>query len=134
MASKKHFLRTGLIAGAAVLLALIAFGAFYGMRTVRGLIIEDVNLSLLPDGTYSGSYSMARWTYDVTIAVKDGRIVDVAATSGKPGKADDFSIEAAAEVVRAQSPLIDTVSGASLNTKAFAKAVQNALMPAAAAP
>jgi uncharacterized protein with FMN-binding domain len=42
-------------------------------------------------------------------------------------KAEKFNEKVAMEIIKKQSPKIDAVSGATISTKAFAMAVENAL-------
>jgi uncharacterized protein with FMN-binding domain len=114
-----------------VLVALLLIGLFAvtrGMKDIRQLSIEDPDISSLQDGTYEGSYHKTRWNYGVRVTIEDGRIAGIEFTE----KPDDgkFSGEAVDAVLQAQSLQIDTVSGASINTRAFQKAVENALAQA----
>lgn len=108
----------------AVLLAGL-FGATRGLKDIRKLEIGEVDLSSLTDGVYEGSYRKTRWNYNVRLTVHDGRINDVQFIE-KPDDGE-FSDKAAQALLDAQSVAIDTVSGASINTRAFRKAVENAL-------
>jgi uncharacterized protein with FMN-binding domain len=48
-------------------------------------------------------------------------------TNVKMKKAEKFNEKVAMEIIKKQSPKIDAVSGATISTKAFAMAVENAL-------
>ena len=48
-------------------------------------------------------------------------------TNGKTNRAEKFNEKVAMEIIKKQSPKIDAVSGATISTKAFAMAVENAL-------
>lgn len=111
-----------------VLLLLGLFAVTRGMKDIRKLEIHDIDISSLEDGEYEGSYHKTRWNYRVKLTVKDGRIEDVSFIE----KPDDgkFSKNASEEILKAQSVQIDTVSGATINTRAFQKAVENALAQA----
>ena len=123
---------------ALVLLAMLVLVAaplvvmsFYGMREVRALVLRDVDLSQLADGVYVGSCHKGRWTYDVEVTVKDHRLVSIVNTNARMNTAKDWNEKAAHAMLGNQTVRIDVVSGATLNTKAFGKAVERALsMPA----
>lgn len=115
-----------IVVGVIVVLLLIGlFAVTRGMKEIRQLEIGKPDVSSLQDGVYEGSYRKTRWNYEVKVTVKDGRIENIEFAD----KPDDgkFSEEAVDAVLQAQSLDIDTVSGASINTLAFRKAVENAL-------
>lgn len=112
----------------AIIVAPGAFYIFHGMRGIRKLVIKDIDLSKLADGVYTGSYHKTRWIYDVEVTVKKKRIVEVRNTNTvmmKRSPRTDGKV--ASEIVKAQSPRIDVVSGCTINTRALGKAVENAL-------
>ncbi len=111
----------------AVFAGIIVLFMFYGMGQIRKLIVRDVDLSKIADGAYEGQYHKGRWTYDVQVTVKDHRIVNVRNTNKMMEIAKEENAKAAEEIVKKQSPAIDVVSGATINTRAFQKAVENAL-------
>ena len=112
----------------AVLVVIVLLGLFAvtrGMKEIKNLRIENPDVSQIQDGVYEGSYKKTRWNYGVKVTVKGGRIADVEVTH-KPDDGD-FTSKAAEKIVEAQTVQIDTVSGASINTRAFQKAVETAL-------
>ncbi len=114
-----------------VLVVLVGGGLFAvtrGMKEIKNLSIGDPDVSRIQDGVYEGSFKKTRWNYGVKVTVKSGRIADVEVTQ-KPDDGD-FTAKAAQKIVEAQTVGIDTVSGASINTRAFRKAVENALKDA----
>ena len=116
------------ILGGLVLLILVAMPFFNrGMSEIKNLTIKNVDLTSVPDGTHQGSYANGRWSYTVEVTVKDHAITDIVVDPGSGQTNEKFEQTAVAAVLQAQSLDIDTVSGASVNTKAFLKAVENAL-------
>src|SRR6056297_3424076 len=112
----------------AVLVVIVLLGLFAvtrGMKEIKNLSIENPEVSQIQDGVYEGSYKKTRWNYGVKVTVKGGRIANVEVTR-KPDDGD-FTSKAAQKIVEAQTVRIDTVSGASINTRAFQKAVETAL-------
>jgi uncharacterized protein with FMN-binding domain len=110
-----------------VISAVIVFVMFYGMAEIKRLVIKEVDLSKVPDGTYTGSYHKGRWLYDVQVTVKDHRIVSAKNTNPRMDVAKELNEKAEAAILERQAIDIDVVSGATVNTKAFQKAVENAL-------
>lgn len=100
---------------------------FYGMSEIRQLVIKEIDLQKVADGTHTGSYHKGRWTFDVEVVVRDHRIVSVKNTNARMNALKDWNAKAEAAVLEKQSNKIDVVSGASLNSKAFQKAVELAL-------
>ncbi len=112
------------------IIALGGVGALFGMigmGDIRKMVVRNIDLSKVEDGDYSGEFHKARWNHEVTVTVKDHKLVavknDNELTSGDQKIVD----EAIDSMIARQSVAIDVVSGASINTKAFQKAVENAL-------
>ena len=113
-----------------VLIAGMAVAASAGMGAVRRTVVTDVDMTQVPDGTARGAFHAGRFQFAVTVEVKDSRIAAI--TLADPAKATAITRAIAAAIVAKQSVRIDAVSGASLTTRAFAKAVENALRAAQA--
>jgi len=110
----------------AALVGIMAIAAFPGMASVRKMTINPVDLSGIADGSYPGSFKAGRFSYSVEVTVKDHKIEAVKSTGAK--QAQDAVVQKIFDRIReAQSVRVDTVSGASLTTKAVSKAVENAL-------
>lgn len=122
---KKFFKWFGI--SVAVFLALIAIVAFLGIGQTERLTIQPVDFQQAPDGTYLGEYNGFRFTNIVEVTIKDHSIqqIDVIKT-----QRDDLSRELADAVIERQSPVVDVVSGATLDHNAFCKAVEVALINA----
>lgn len=122
---KKFFKWVGIVFLA--LIVLVAAMAFLGKGKTEKLTISDVDLSQVPNGTYEGIYDGYRFTNIVEVTLEDHVIVDIDVIKTQR---EDISEMLAREVIAAQSPKIDAVSGASLDQNAFLKAVENALTKA----
>ncbi len=98
-------------------------------QEARSVPLNGVDFGRLNDGRYHGVYEggMYRWranTCDVTVA--DGRVTAIQLVGSKyPGVEVLYD-----RVIKAQSLQVDTISGATLTSKAFLKAVENALIQA----
>lgn len=120
-----------IVLGVLALLAVpIVFIMFYGMGELRRLTIHEVDLARVPDGTYEGAYHKGRFRYDVRVTVRDHRITEVRAQQPQHDPMREFATKAERAILDRQSVAVDVVSGASLSTKAFQKAVELALASA----
>ena len=115
------------IGGFIVVMVVLSFVLSIGMGEIKKLPINDVDLTKISDGVYQGSYHKGRWTYDARVMIKDHKIVDVTNTNRRMAMQKDFNSKVATAIMKSQSPRIDVVSGATVNTRAYQKAVENAL-------
>jgi len=115
------------ICGLVVLVGILTFFLNAGMGEIRRLAINPVDLTGIADGVYNGSYHKGRWTYDVQVTVRDHKIVAIRNTNRRMEMFKDFNVKAEAAIVKKQSLQIDVVSSATVNTRAFQKAVETAL-------
>jgi uncharacterized protein with FMN-binding domain len=116
-----------ILGGLAVVAATFVFFLYNGMSAVKALQIGDVDLGKVADGTHEGEFHKGRWSYKVAVSVKDRRITGIEVLGGSGKMFDGLNREAATKVIAGQTPKIDVVSGATATTKAFSKAVENAL-------
>jgi len=97
-------------------------------RDIRSTVIREVDLSKVPDGEYKGHYHSGRWHNEVVISVKDNRIVTIKNINKlNDNHAEKVVDEAINAMMATQSVKIDVISGASLNTRSFQRAVEDAL-------
>ncbi|NSW76441.1 MAG: FMN-binding protein [Candidatus Atribacteria bacterium] len=99
----------------------------YGLQETQNLILNAVDLSAIGDGTYHGKYVKGRFTCEVEVVVKDHAIVDVKLISFSRISVPTLYEELMARVKNTNALPVDTVSGATASSKAFLKAVENAL-------
>ena len=89
--------------------------------------ISAVNPSSLSDGTYKGSYSAGRWSNEVSVIIKGGKITDIKVVKDVGFVQKGLSDELFSRVINAQNTTVDTVSGATVTSKAYLKSIENAL-------
>lgn len=117
-----------IVVGILALLAVpMSILMFYGMSEIRQLVIREVDLQKVVDGTYTGAYHKGRWTFDVEVVVKNHRIQSVKNVNARMKALQVWNDSAEQAFIEKQSTHIDVVSGATLNSKAIQKAVEVAL-------
>ena len=123
-----------------ILVVLLAIGAAIGWsflarehREARSLPLDAVNFDKLKnDGVYHGLYEggMYGWRYnecDVTVA--NGRVTAIGLAGSKDPGVGNTDYELLYDrVIEAQSLQVDTISGATLTSKAYVQCVENALI------
>jgi uncharacterized protein with FMN-binding domain len=75
---------------------------------------------------YTGSYDGYRWKNTVTVTVENHVITNIVRVKGPAGR-EEIALSLTEAVLGAQSPDVDAVTGATADSKAFLKAVENAL-------
>ena len=96
--------------------------------------MNAIDFDRLADGTYLGAYAggMYRWrANECRVAVSAGKVTGIQLVgSSDPGSKNTQHEELYDRVVQAQSLQVDTISGATLTSKAYLQAVENALLQA----
>lgn len=120
----------GLLGGAA-LAALVLLGVYLKgvadyRQAVRALSFEEVELSAVPDGVYTGSCDVGMISARVEVTVEGGRIAAITLLEHRQerGQPAEAVLE---EILRQQRIDVDTVSGATNSSKVLKKAVEDAL-------
>ena len=112
--------------GLLAFIAIIMVYAILGKEQTLALQISSVDLSDIADGEYAGAYECWRWSNTVVVTVENHRITDIEVVHGPNGR-ESIREDLMGCVMDAQSPDVDAVSGATADSKAFLKAVENAL-------
>lgn len=124
----KALLLTVVVLLAVVLVALLLFlrAALDYKGTVESITIQEVDLSQVADGTYTGACDAGLVSAQVAVTVEDGAITEVTLTDyhsilGRGAEAIP------GEIVAQQRIGVDAVSGATDSSTVIQKAVENAL-------
>ncbi len=122
-----------LIVGALVLLIGIGAAVFVKMSqdSLNQLVktpITDVDLSVVEDGSYDGSYSAFPVSVTVKVTVEDHAITEILITKhdNGQGKPAEVIID---DVLSSQSIDVDVISGATYSSKVILLAIRDALVP-----
>ncbi|MBN7575871.1 MULTISPECIES: FMN-binding protein [Clostridium] len=97
-------------------------------RTIKGLTINKVDLSKIPDGKYIGSYDVNLISAKVSVTVKNHKIENIDLLEHKTDRGKPAEV-IPDMVVKAQSLQVDNISGATNSSKTILKAIENALKP-----
>jgi uncharacterized protein with FMN-binding domain len=124
-----------------IILVILAVGGGIGWsfvsqehREAASLPLNAVDFRNLKDGTYQGVYAggMYRWRRnECVVTVTDGKVTAIQLVGSQdPGAANTQAEMLYERVIQSQSLQVDTISGATLTSKAYLKAVENALLQA----
>lgn len=103
-------------------------------REGRNLPIAIIDFNKLNDGTYIGKYEggMYKWrANEVLVTVSSGKVTDIKILNHKENQKSEFTGKLYDRVIKAQSLQVDTISGATITSKAYLKSVENALAKSA---
>jgi uncharacterized protein with FMN-binding domain len=113
-----------------VLMVVLSGGMGYltqGLRQTEGLEINDVDLSTVADGAYTGEFIGGRWSNTVEVTVQDHTIVSIEMVKKQRFHLDGPVDEITSRIIEHQSLAVDVVSGATATSKAILKSVELAL-------
>lgn len=117
------------IAGIAITARIVIGNIESNLEELKYLQIEEVDLSTIKDGSYSGEYSALPVSAKVKVTVEGHQITDIELVEHVNGQGSGAEI-IPATVVEKQTLQIDTVSGATYSSKVILKAIENALLNA----
>ncbi len=114
-----------------VLVVLVVGGGIFflarGIEAGAEVSVSSLDLSKVKDGIYNGEYKSGRWTNEISVEVKDSRIVKMAIVKDVMFVKPEVSGELFAKVLKKQNTDVDAVSGATITSKAYLKAIEDAL-------
>jgi uncharacterized protein with FMN-binding domain len=124
-----------------IVLVVLAIGVGIGWwflskehQEAASLPLDAVNFNKLTDGTYSGVYQggMYGWRYnECSVRVTNGKVTGIQLVNNKDPNAEKTYTDMLYDrVIQSQSLQVDTISGATLTSKAYLQCVENALIPA----
>ncbi|ERJ11988.1 FMN-binding protein [Haloplasma contractile] len=99
----------------------------YGQKEVNKTIVNDVDLTTIEDGVYIGEFEGHRWSNKVKVDIDDHKIVDIITMGDQLFNDEQVKNELFEQVIEEQSVDVDVVSGATISSKAYLKAIENAL-------
>lgn len=138
--TKKKRSKAGWIA-ALIIVAVLATGGGIGWSFIakehneaKNLPLDAVDFSRLEDGVYIGEYEggMYKWRANsVEVTVTSGKVTGIRQLSAAYEDKDPAKRDALyGRVIEEQSLQVDAISGATLTSKGYLQAVENALLQA----
>lgn len=119
-----------------LLLVAIVVGGAYGLyslqrtkkyrQAVKETIINEVDLTQVEDGSYTGSHDVDMIHAKVQVAVEDHKIKNIELLEHKNDRGEAAE-QIVPEMVSQQKIKVDAISGATNSSKVIQKAVENAL-------
>lgn len=113
-----------------VIVLTIGGGVLYmtnGLETGKNLVINSVDLAQVSDGVYTGTYHGGRWTNEVAVTVSNKKISQIDVVKTVSFETPDVTHTVINNVIEKQDTKVDTVSGATITSKAYLKSIENAL-------
>lgn len=112
-----------------LIMAVMLIREFGILGTVKKASIEPLDFTSLKDGEYAGEYVAGRHSSKVKARVESGRVtgIDIVQEISYAGEVQRHVVN---KVMETQSLEVDTVSGATVTTRAALKAIENALSAA----
>lgn len=125
---KKQTMLAGvvLVSIAAVAIAVYLIRVWCYQSEVASITVSDVDLSVIPDGTYTGECNVDFIYAKVEVTVEGGAIkaVDILEHKNERGAPAEAIADA---IVKEQRLDVDAVTGATNSSRVIKKAVENAL-------
>ncbi len=97
-----------------------------GLSAGKQVVINEIDLSLIDDGSYVGSYDVGRWANEILVEVSDHRITDIKITKSVTYEDQEQTQALLDKVMEEQSTMVDAVAGATVTSKAYLKSIENA--------
>lgn len=97
-----------------------------GMDNGKDIVINAAIPSSLVDGTYKGKYKAGRWTNELKVTVKEGKISGIEVIDDVTFPKPEWTKQLFDRIIKEQSLAVDVVSGATVTSKAYMKAIEDA--------
>jgi len=124
--TKKRWVIIGII-GTLVLLLVLGFVIINPSNAYDGAI-AGINLANVSDGVHTGTFEDGRFTNTLNVHVENGVIIRIEIINDVVASfITNASEETFARVIAAQDTRIDVVSGSTITTNAYLRAIENAL-------
>lgn len=114
----------GVCVVAGVIMAVQAEIRHYKLRSTP---IESINVAEVADGTYEGTSEFGSYTYHVSVKVENHKITELKDMAPRDSIYVTYATGVFRKIINQQTPDVDAITGATTTSKAFMKAVENAL-------
>ena len=119
-----------IVAGLVILFVGSALLDAPGRKAGERLQVGKVDFSKLKDGVYEGQHKGGRWSNKVRVAVASGKVTGIEVVRDVWLPKPELTKQVVGDVIASQSLEVDIVSGATVTTRAYLKAMENALTDA----
>ncbi len=115
-----------------IIVLLTALGVYFyiqindGLESLENIVIDDIDLLSVEDGTYTGQYSQTPLSVIVEVEVFDHEIVNIVILKHDNGQGDPAEV-IINSVMASQSLEVDTIAGATYSSIVILLAIQDAL-------
>ena len=122
----------------AVVLAVVVVGVTFltvsdqSLEKYRRMPVKDIGAAGIPDGFYTGESAIGNFTYRVNVEIRSGRITDISEVGGRHSAYVEYAQGIFSKIIQDQTANTDAITGATTTSKAYMKAVEDALSRAAA--
>jgi len=123
----------GIVAIATIMIFTVCKNLISKYNESQNVVIENIDFKNFKDGTYIGVYDegMNSWRKnEVKVTILNGIVTNIELLSSAENRPVEFNNEIYGKVLKKQSLQVDVVSGATLTSKAYLKAIENALLKA----
>ena len=97
------------------------------LNKIRNLPIKSINIESVGDGTYNGEAKAGSYVYKVKVEVENHKIVNIEGIDNRKSPYVSYAEGVFTKIIRQQKVDVDAITGATTTSKAFMKAVENAL-------
>lgn len=111
----------------AIGVSIMVFILMNGMNTAQALELNQINLAHVEDGNYVGTYETTRWTNTVEVVIENHEIKEITIVKDVMFSLEGLSDRLFNRVIEKQSIDVDIETGSTITSKAYLKAIENAL-------
>ncbi|HOO44088.1 MAG TPA: FMN-binding protein, partial [Bacillota bacterium] len=97
------------------------------LEFLKTMYIEDVDLTLVDDGNYYGTYSVFPVEVELIVTVEDHEITTINIIRHMNGQGEPAEV-IVDDIIESQTLQVDAIAGATYSSKVILLAVQNALL------
>lgn len=127
MGKKKKKIVLWIVLGATAVFAVVSVSfLIMGQEKVKNENISGISAQEIADGTYTGSYDGYRWKNTIRATVSGGKITAIDIIEDQAAAIPEVSSQLFERVMQRQTTAVDVVTGATVSSKAYLKALENA--------
>ena len=116
-----------------ILVPIIAIGIGFAtinavkLNKIRNMPIKNIVITKVNDGIYKGEAYVGNYTYKVKVTVENHKIVNIEGVDNRKSPYVTYAQGVFTKIIKQQKVDVDAITGATTTSKAFMKAVENAL-------